>query len=293
MTTPLLFSFPDTQKMAAALCNTGKYQSGDMVLHTFPDGETLVRLDSDVTGRDVTFLCTLDRPDDKAMALMFAAQTARELGAKSVSLVAPYLGYMRQDKRFHDGEAVTSGIFAAFLSRHFDALTTIDPHLHRHKTMDDIYTIPTRVLHAADTLAAWIQTNVEKPVLVGPDGESDQWVADVAQKINAPYTVLSKQRSGDTDVRVSVPHLDGCRDCTPVLVDVIISTARTMIATIGHLRDAHARPPVCIGIHAVFAGDAYQALQQSGPARIATCNTIPHPTNAIDITPLLANAARP
>lgn len=279
----LLFTYPDNEKQAVSLIKEVGYALGAMTIHHFPDGESLVQLDTDVKGRDVVLLCSLDHPDSKAMTIMFFAKTAKELGAKSVGLIAPYLGYMRQDKRFHEGEAVTSNIFASFISEHFDSLVTVDPHLHRHKDMSEIYTIPAKVVHAADAIADWIKDNIEKPVLIGPDAESDQWVSDVAEKAGAPYTVLTKTRRGDKDVEVSVPEVDKYKDHTPVLVDDIISTARTMIAAARHLNKAGMKPPVCIGVHAVFAGDAYEALKNAGTARIVTCNTIPHETNEIDI----------
>lgn len=284
----LLFAYPDNEERAVALSKETGYELGIVKIHHFPDGETLVQLETDVKGKDVILLCSLDHPDSKAVAIMFFAQTARELGAKSVGLIAPYLGYMRQDKRFHDGEAVTSNIFAAFLSHHFDSLTTVDPHLHRHKTMKEIYTIPAQVIHAADAIAEWIKGNIKKPVLIGPDEESHQWVSDVAARAGVSYTVLTKVRRGDKDVEVSVPDVDQYKDYTPVLVDDIISTARTMIETVKHLKGAGMNPPVCIGVHAVFAGDGYEALQEAGAAKIVTCNTIPHPSNAIDLSRSLA-----
>jgi len=100
--------------------------------------------------------------------------------------------------------------------------------------------------------------------------------------------VLTKVRHGDRDVEVSVPDVDKWQGMTPVLVDDIISTARTMIETVGHLRAAGLAPPVCIGVHGLFAGTAYGDLQESGVARIVTSNTVPHETNAIDVSGLLA-----
>ena len=223
------------------------------------------------------------------MPLMFFAATTEELGAISITLIAPYLGYMRQDKRFQDGEAITSNIFAAFLSNYFDRLLTIDPHLHRHKNMGEIYSIPTKVIHAADAIAEWIKINVKNPVLIGPDEESNQWVTDVAQRIAIPYTVLTKIRSGDRKVEVSIPDVDKYQTHTPVLLDDIISTARTMVETVKHLKNAKMKPPICIGVHAVFSGDGYEILKKSGVEKIVTCNTIPHETNEIDLNPIIAN----
>ena len=165
------------------------------------------------------------------------------------------------------------------------------PHLHRHATLAESgYTIPTRVVHAAPAVADWIREHVERPVLVGPDSESEQWVSSVAELASAPHIVLEKVRRGDKDVEVSVPEVDRYRDHTPVLVDDIISTARTMVETLRHLARAGMPPTVCVGIHAVFASDGLQALEGAGPAQIVTCDTIEHSTNEIGLAPALAAA---
>ena len=292
MSPPLVFSLPENEEHARRLATALKGGLGSAELRRFPDGETYVRLQTGVRGRDVVLVCTLHQPDEKVMPLVMLAEAARDLGATRVGLVAPYLSYMRQDKRFHSGEGVTSLYFGRFLSRVVDWLVTVDPHLHRHASLAESgYTIPTRVVHAAPAVAAWIRANVQRPVLVGPDSESEQWVASVAGLAGAPHLVLEKVRRGDRDVEVSVPQVERYRDHTPVLVDDIISTARTMIETLKHLAAAGMPPPVCIGIHAVFAGDGFAALEAAGPARIVTCDTIPHSTNGIELAPHLAQAA--
>jgi ribose-phosphate pyrophosphokinase len=285
----ILFYYPDNSEQAMSLASLLKCDVGKLRCHHFPDGETLIQIDEDVKDKEVIFYCSLDRPDNKTTSLMFFAQTAKELGARQVRLVSPYLGYMRQDKRFHSGEAVTSNIYAEFISNYFDSLVTIDPHLHRHKSMGEIYTIPTKVIHAANAIANWIKENVQNPVLIGPDEESSQWVSEVAKTAGAVYTVLNKVRHGDKDVEVSVPEIEKHKDYTPVLVDDIISTARTMIKTVEHLKAANTKPPICIGVHAVFAEDAYEKLKTSFVEEIITCNTIPHHTNKIDINYLVAS----
>lgn len=286
----IIFSFPNYEKLTEKINRPLGLNIGSVTVRHFPDGESFVKLNTDVKGKSVVLVCGLDNPDQKAMAVMFFANVAKELGANKVGLVTPYLGYMRQDKKFHEGEAVTSNIFASFLSKQVDWLVTIDPHLHRHKSLEEIYTIPTKVLHAADTISAWIKANVNNPVLVGPDEESEQWVAEVAKKANAPFTVLKKIRHGDRDVEVSMSDVDKYKGHTPVLVDDIISTARTMIETVNHLVQLGMQPPVCIGVHAVFAEDAYKQLKNSGVAEIVTCDTIPHISNGIDISDVLSKA---
>ena len=292
MTAPAIFALPGNEALAARLSASLDAECGPLEVRRFPDGESYVRYDAPVRGRPVLLCCSLDRPDDKLLPLVFAAETARELGAASVGLACPYLAYMRQDRRFRDGEAVTSAIFAKLLSRAADWLVTVDPHLHRHAALDEIYDVPAEALHAAPLLARWIADEVTRPLLIGPDSESEQWVAAVAKSAAAPYVVLEKTRRGDREVEVSVPQVERWRAHTPVLVDDIVSTARTMIETVGHLRAAGMTPPVCVAVHAVFAGDAYRELEAAGTARVVSANTIPHASNGIDVTPLLVAGVR-
>ena len=197
---------------------------------------------------------------------------------------------MRQDRRFHEGEATTSATFARLLSGASDWLVTVDPHLHRHASLGELYSIPATAVHASRLLSLWIREHVRLPLLIGPDAESRQWVADVAAAVDAPFMILEKVRHGDRDVDVAAPDLARWGDRTPVLVDDIISTGRTMIETVGHLRRTPLSPPVCVGVHAVFAGDAFRELIAAGAGLVVTSNTIPHSSNAIDVTALLASA---
>ncbi len=288
----LLFALPGNDDMTARLAAALAADVGRLDLRHFPDGEAHLRFADDVAGRAVILVCTLDRPDAKFLALAFAAQTARELGASGVGLVAPYLAYMRQDRHFEDGDAVTAPIFAGLISRAFDWLVTVDPHLHRIHHLEQIYEIPARAMHAARLMAGWIADNVPDAVLVGPDAESAQWVEAVARDAGKPFLVLTKIRHGDRDVEVSIPDVERWREKTPVLVDDIISTGRTMAETLGHLADAKMKPATCVGVHAVFAQGAYDALKAAGAGRIVTANTIGHASNAIDVSMLLAEGVR-
>lgn len=290
--TPLLFAFPGNERLAALLAPALNAETGQAVLRHFPDGEIYWRYDTPVKDRAVVLLCTLDRPDDKALAMLFAAAAARELKAKRVGLIAPYLAYMRQDHRFQAGEAITSGTFAKLVSGEIDWLVTVDPHLHRRSSLNEIYSVPARALHAAPLIAQWIGDNVENPLLIGPDRESEQWVAAVARGADAPHIVLRKVRRGDRDVEVAVPDLAQWRGRTPVLVDDIISTGQTMIVTLKQLNGKGLAAPVCVGVHGIFAGQAFEELRQAGAARVVTANTIAHSSNGIDISGLLAEGVR-
>jgi ribose-phosphate pyrophosphokinase len=290
----LILAMPGNTALANELVKHMAMRPGtaaaDVMAHRFPDGETLVRIDAPVQGRTVVLTCTLDHPDDKTLPLLFAADAARELGATQVGLVAPYLAYMRQDHRFHPGEAVSSRSFARLLSASFDFLVTVDPHLHRWRNLGEIYTLRSRVVPAAPAIAAWVRENVARPLLVGPDSESAQWVAEVARLAQAPWTVMAKTRRGDRDVSVVLNAPADAAGRTPVLVDDIISTGHTLIAAAQALQEAGLGQPLCIGVHALFDDAAHERMRAAGIARVLTCDCVAHATNAIAVAPSLAAA---
>jgi ribose-phosphate pyrophosphokinase len=289
---PLVFHLPGDEIFADRLVRALQSERAALALHRFPDGESLVRLDADVSGRVVVLACSLARPDEKTLPLLFASDAARDLGASRVLLAAPYLAYLRQDRRFHAGEAVTSRTYAALLSAAFDGLVTADPHLHRYHALGEIYRIPTRVVHTAPLIARWVSAHVERPLLIGPDSESEQWVAQVAAGAGAPWTVLQKIRRGDRDVEVSLPDVSAWRDRQPVLVDDIVSSARTMIQAVASIRRVGLPAPLCIGVHALFAPGAYEELLAARPGRVLTCDTMPHASNEISVVEPIAQALK-
>ena len=286
----ILFSLPGNEALGQQLRSTTGIEKGRFTLRRFPDGETYLRMQSDVKGKAVYILSSLPYPDDKIMSLYFLAQLVRESGSHSITLIAPYLCYMRQDKAFHPGEAITSAMFAALISRWFDALITIDPHLHRYGSMDEIYSIPTRVLHVKHHLAQYVKTHIDEPVIIGPDAESKQWAAETAHLAGCGHLVMKKERKGDRDVSISVPGAVDFPGRTPVLVDDIISTGVTMSEAIRHLGETGLASPVCIGIHGIFAKDALEILKRAGAAQVITTNTISHSSNKIDISDIIADA---
>ncbi len=284
----IIFALPGNETFASKLSQLTGIEIGQLELRQFPDGETLVKLLSSVENKSAILICSLNQPDTRSLPLYFLGRLCKDLGAPQVVLVAPYLGYMRQDIRFHPGEAVTATYFAEFISGFVDRLITVDPHLHRNKELSDIYAVPNLVIQASPSVASWIKTNIRQPLILGPDIESKQWVSKVAADAEAPYEVLQKSRHGDRQVDIVLPDLNAYKGLTPVLVDDIISTGTTMKTAAGLLEFLGFEKPVCLGVHAVFSGDAYSFLKNSYVGNLVTTNTIAHESNQIDIAPLIA-----
>jgi ribose-phosphate pyrophosphokinase len=277
---------PGNEELADALAVLTGSEAGRIETRSFPDGETYVRV-HDVPSDREFLICTLPRPDEQFLPLIYAARAMRDTGAKEITLVAPYLAYLRQDRQFTSGEAVSSRIFAELISREFDALITVDPHLHRYKDLNEIYGIPTLVVPTSETIAGWVRSNVESPVIVGPDEESLQWVERVARSADCPWAVFRKERLGDRSVRLAPPTLDTLRRRTPVFIDDIVSSGATMISAAKILLGAGLRPGFCIAVHALF--DINVSTELEGLfQKVLTFDTIPNNLSRFEVAPLIA-----
>ena len=290
MTRPLLYFLPGAGHLARPLTQALDAEIGEIAFHRFPDEESYVRFLTDPAHKHIALVDCLDRPDPKLIPLIFAARTASDLGARSVGLIAPYMPYFRQDAAFNDGESISARHIGSLLSASFSWVTTLDAHLHRLNSLNDVFSIRAELAHATVPMAGWISRHIESPILYGPDEESAQWVRAIAEACSAPYDVFRKTRLGDTSVRIDVPREMNHGTHTPVIVDDIISSGMTLVTLIRALREAGNARPVCCAVHGLFADDAYEQLIAAGAAKVVTTNAIPHKTNDIDISGPLANA---
>jgi ribose-phosphate pyrophosphokinase len=124
-----LLYFEDETQFALQLAHDAGLTPALIQRHRFPDGELKLRLPSALPSH-VVVLRSLVNPNEKLVELLLVARTARSLGAQRLTLVAPYLAYMRQDIAFHPGEVVSQRVVGQFLASLFDAVITVDPHLH-------------------------------------------------------------------------------------------------------------------------------------------------------------------
>ncbi|WP_031435671.1 ribose-phosphate diphosphokinase [Methylomarinum vadi] len=278
---------PQAQRLAASLNLPVK----EVFLHHFPDGESLVRLPVDLP-EHVIVCRSLNQPNDKLIELMLTANTARQLGAKRLTLVAPYLCYMRQDIANQPGEAVSQRIVGQLLANLFDDVITVDPHLHRISSLDQAIPLQNAVsLTAAEPIARFLKQQLTHAVLLGPDDESEQWVAAIADKIGFDYAVATKRRSGDKNVSVTLPAFDFA-DKSVVIIDDMASTGRTLAQAAELLMAAGAGQVCAVVTHPLFCGDAEQHINKAGVGHIWSSDSISHSTACIYLNELLARAVR-
>jgi ribose-phosphate pyrophosphokinase len=285
----LLLAFDDEALLAERLATALGWPLALVDVHRFPDGETRLRLPPHLPS-EVVLLRGLHQPNAKLTALLLASAGARELGAQRLTLVSPYLAYMRQDMAFHPGEVVSQRHLGRILAGAFDAVVTVDPHLHRVATLDEV--VPGRrgvALSAAELLGGHIQRHQPDALLVAPDEEAGQWVRRAAQAHGLAHAVCHKLRSGDHAVAVSVPNVDVAGRAV-VLLDDVASTGRTLVAAAqGVLAKGAASVDVAV-THALFVGDALAQVRAAGVRRVWSTDSVPHESNAVSIVPLLAAA---
>lgn len=257
--------------------------------HRFPDGEIKLQLPAVLPER-CALLRSLDHPNEKLIELLLTARTARSLGARHLTLVAPYLAYMRQDIAFVPGEAVSQRIVGDFLAGMFDAVITVDPHLHRVATLQEAVPVTAAiVLSGAELLADLIAEQRPQALLIGPDEESAQWIAQAAARHHMDFGVCRKRRYGDRSVDIELPKIDPAGRAV-VLLDDVVSSGHTLARATQLLRDAGAASVDIAVTHALFAGDAIHVLEQAGVGEIWSTNCIEHSSNAVDIMPAIGKA---
>lgn len=288
-----LLAFDDEIVLARKLAEALACPLAIVQRHRFPDGETRLRLPP-VLPWSVVMLRGLQDPNAKLTELMLSAAGARELGAGHLTLVSPYLAYMRQDLAFTPGEVVSQRHLGALLATVFDAVITVDPHLHRVATLDEV--LPGRrglALSAALLLGAHVAKTLPdartKALLLAPDEEAGQWVRAAALAHGLDHAVCRKQRHGDHDVEVALPDVD-VRGRAVVLLDDVASTGRTLAAAArGALAVGAASVDVAV-THALFVGDALAQVHAAGVRHIWSSDCVPHASNAVSVVPLLAQA---
>ncbi len=286
----LIAAMPEDIEPARRLETETGLPLAEIGVHKFPDGESLVR--APAAAETVFLYCSLNDPNGKLVDLGLAASALREAGAKRLVLIAPYLCYMRQDKAFHPGEAVAQRFIGALLAQWFDRVITVEPHLHRTKTLTAIMPgIESSALPAAELLAALIRRDGEVAadiLVVGPDAESQSWTSSVAAAAGAAFMILAKHRSGDRDVSILAQETENIAGKHVYLVDDIVSTGATLSAAASLLKRYGAARIDALVVHALFNKADEKRMLEAGIASIRSTDTVAHETNAIEISPLLA-----
>ncbi len=287
-TTSIVLGFPDYINQAEQFAEALNLPCQSVDIHHFPDGESKIQLPEQLPDQVVLFY-SLDRPNAKLIKLILAASGARTMGTKQIALVAPYLCYMRQDKAFHKGEVISQQVIGRLLASYFDKVLTVDAHLHRVHNLSEAIPVAAAInITATDAMAQYINQHIDHPYLLGPDGESEQWVSDIAVRYQMDYGVATKERYGDRNVKVNIPA-GPYQGRNIVLVDDVASTGKTLLEAAKALAEYQPASISVLVTHALFVDDAMEQLTQAGVTNIWSCDSINHSTNVVKLAQSLAD----
>jgi ribose-phosphate pyrophosphokinase len=261
-------------------------------VHRFPDGELKVTV-GPATATTLLYL-PLDAPNEKIITLLFAVEALRRDGARRIVLAAPYLCYMRQDTAFRPGEAISQKVIGPLLARNVDRVVTVDAHLHRTHDIRDVFPgIEAEDLTAMTAIAEHLRGTLDAgTVVVGPDEESEQWIGALAGRLGLDHIVGHKTRAGDRSVTIRFDGSERLRGRPALLVDDVASSGGTLITCARTLTAAGAAAIDCVVTHALFPPAMLDDFRRAGIRSVRSTTSVPHPTNAVRLDSLLADALR-
>lgn len=284
-----VYGFPESAEGARRLADALGVPCAIAELHRFPDGESLVRVPERME-RAVVYR-SLDRPNDKLIELVLAASVLKREGAQELCLVAPYMAYMRQDAVFRPGEPVSQKVMGAWLAQHFDRILCVEPHLHRTGQLDEVF--PGRRTHAlsgAPVIVDALRGIDPDAVIVGPDEEAEPLIEMTARGLGLSWTCGRKERRGDRDVTVVLPETADLRGRPVVIVDDVISSGETIFSCARAARALGAGTVRVMAVHALFTPETAARFPTEGIDSVQSCDGVPHPSNALPLAPMIAEA---
>lgn len=255
----------------------------------FPDGETHVRIPK-IDEKAIVVQSLHHRANEYLMEFLIICDALRGKGCKHLRGVIPYMAYARQDAAFTKGEAISMLAIANVIETVCDEVITVDMHLHRYKAIGDVFRHGVNV-SAMGALGEYVKRTLKKPVVVGPDEESEQWAQQIAGVIGCPYDVLTKRRISPDEVQIAPKTLqiEG-RDV--VIGDDIISTGGTMAQAVEIVNGYKPRRVVAVCTHALLVGDALTKIMRAGASEVIGTDTVPGEISKVSVVPAVAKALR-
>tara|TARA_Y100000310_G_scaffold345846_1_gene471131 strand:+ start:25177 stop:26052 length:876 start_codon:yes stop_codon:yes gene_type:complete len=268
-----------------------KAKHSKLFVEKFPDGELYLKYNVNLKKKKVVLVQSFyGNIQDQLMEVIFAAETAKDLGAKKVILVAPFFPYFRQDKRFHSGECISIKVIADIVDRSFDGVIVVDPHLHRQRDLHHVFAIKSKRLSANNKISEYIKKNIKDPILVGPDVESYKWAKKVGDKIGVESYIYKKKRYSSHHVKVKLNKKIDLKGRNVVIVDDMISTGHTMLETVYNLKRLKPKSISCICVHGIFIGKIIGLLKKE--VNVVSSNTIYSKQSKIDVSGEICDALK-
>jgi len=295
-----VFAGRHSKELSQRICHRLDIPLGDARTSTFPDGEIFVTVEEDVRGRDCyLILSTCDPVNDNLMELLITLDCLKRASAWHVTVVMPYFGYGRQDRKDAGRVPISAKLVANLIAvARADRVVAIDLHAAQ---IQGFFDIPVDHLQATPIFLdyfASVRDGLGDLCMVSPDVGNVKVAEGFANLLSADLAIINKRRLSGSEVATG--HLIGSvKDKTVIMVDDMISTAGTVCQAARLVMDAGARDVIAAATHGVFVGEAMDRLAASPISRIVTTNTVPQGDRAepikdklveLCVSPLLGDA---
>ncbi|MBI1963723.1 MAG: ribose-phosphate pyrophosphokinase [Candidatus Rokubacteria bacterium] len=293
----ILFALSPHASLAQALHDLTGVERGRCAVSRFSNQELYATLETDPAGRACLVLGAVAPPDEHLLATLLLVHTLKKEGARTVTVLLPYLGYARHDKAEPRRSRATAWLGALLHASGADDVVAVDVH---SSLVHQLFPIPVRSLSPAELFARELATlPLAEPAIVAPDAGALERCDAVrrAAGIRRPLAHFTKERTPE-GIKHSVLH--GAVGRQAVLVDDILDTGGTLVSACEGLRRAGVEEIVVMATHGLFTGRAWERLWSLGVTRIYCTDTTPPPGHlgsaavvVLSVAPLLAGCLKP
>lgn len=289
--TPELKIFTGTahRKLAESICSYLGAPLGDASVSSFPDGETFVKINENIRGRDVYIVQPTCPPTNQnLMELLILVDAARRASSARITAVIPFFGYARQDRKDQPRVPITAKLVANLLvAAGVQRVLTMDLHAQQ---LQGFFDIPVDHLYALPVLMQYLHSKkLENIVVVSPDVGGVKMASAYAQALGASLAIVVKKRKSATETEAS--HVIGDVEGRNVLiVDDLTETAGTITNAAAILKERGAQE-IYAGIsHAVLTDLAVERLKDSPIKELITTDSTPVHSGAVGCVKVLSVA---
>jgi ribose-phosphate pyrophosphokinase len=272
-----IFSGRANPVLARNICDFLHLPIGRISLTNFPDGEIACKIMEDVRGRDIFVIQSTCPPvNDNLMELLIMIDSFRRASAARITVVLPYFGYARQDRKDEGRVPITAKLAANLITRAgADRVLAMDLHAAQ---IQGFFDMPVDHLYAAPVMNRhFLDMDIPESdlVIVSPDEGSIKRAADHARRIGGTLAIVDKRRSSaDT---TSQEHIIGgpVEGKVAIIFDDMISTAGSICGAAKLVADGGARQIYIAATHGVLCGKAVERLQSAPITGLVLTDTIP------------------
>src|ERR1700736_2404744 len=260
--------------LAQRICDFIGVPLGDATVSSFPDGETYVKINENIRGRDIFIVQPTCPPSNQnLMELLIMVDAARRASAARITAVIPFFGYARQDRKDQPRVPITAKLVANLLhASGVHRVLTMDLHAQQ---VQGFFDIPVDHLYSMPVLIQYLRQRLTgKTVVVSPDIGGLKMASAYSQALGANLAIVAKQRKSATETK-ALYVIGDVEGCDVLLVDDLTETAGTLAYASAVLK-AHGALDIYAGVaHAVLVDIAIPRLQKSQIEELITTNSTP------------------